>query len=59
MLWVNADEAPGTLKWRPKSRELTLKLSEHARPLFGEVAEARFAGLASVMDATSSVKFTK
>ena len=59
MLWVNADEAPGTLKWRPKSRELTLKLSEHARPLFGEVAEARFAGLASVMGATSSVKFTK
>ncbi len=59
MLWVNADEAPGTLKWQPKSKELTLKLSEHARPLFGEVAEARFAGLASVMGATSSVKFTK
>ena len=59
MLWVNAEEAPGTLKWRPKTSELTLKLSEHARPLFGEVAEARFAGLANVLGATSSVKFTK
>ena len=57
MLWLTADEEPGALKWKPKSRELTLQLIEHARPLFGEVAEARFAGLASAMDATGTVKF--
>ena len=59
MLWLTADEAPGTLQWKPKTRELTLKLSEHARPLFGEVAEARFSGLVSTMDATGTVKFIK
>jgi len=41
MLWLNADEAPGVLKWKPKARELTLVLSHATRPLFGEVAEAR------------------
>ena len=59
MLWINADEAPGVLKWKPKTLELTLQLSEHARPLYGEVAEARFAALAAEMGATSSVTFTK
>ncbi|WP_108815252.1 Ppx/GppA family phosphatase [Loktanella sp. Alg231-35] len=59
MLWLTADEEPGTLKWKPKSRELTLRLTQHARPLFGEVAEARFAALATAMGATGNVKFTK
>ncbi len=59
MLWITADEQPGTLKWNSKTRELTLKLTEHARPLFGEVAEQRFAGLVSAMDATGEVKFTR
>jgi exopolyphosphatase/guanosine-5'-triphosphate,3'-diphosphate pyrophosphatase len=59
MLWVKNDEVPGTLRWKPKSRELTLQLNEHARPLFGEVAESRFAGLVSAMDATGRVTFTK
>ena len=58
MLWLTASEEPGTLKWKPKSKELILKLNEHARPLFGEVAEARFVALASAMDATGQVKFT-
>ncbi|WP_394178153.1 Ppx/GppA family phosphatase [Yoonia maritima] len=59
MLWLSADEPPGTLKWRAKTRELTLVLTEHARPLYGEVAEARFAALVSALDATGTVKFTK
>ena len=59
MLWLTADEVPGTLKWKPKSRALSLELTAHARPLFGEVAENRFAALASAMNATSTVKFTK
>jgi exopolyphosphatase/guanosine-5'-triphosphate,3'-diphosphate pyrophosphatase len=59
MLWLTADEEPGTLQWKPKKRELTLRLTEHARPLFGEVAQARFDALASAMGATGSVKFTK
>ena len=59
MLWVTAETEPGTLKWKSKSGELTLKLSAQARPLFGEVAEARFAALASAMNATGTVKFNK
>ncbi len=59
MLWVNADQAPGRIKWKPKKRELTLHLTEASRPLFGEVAEARLASLTDALDATSKVKFAK
>ncbi len=59
MLWLTSDETPGRLKWSPKARELTLKLSEEARPLFGEVAEARFAALTNTLDAQGSVVFRK
>ncbi|PUB18679.1 Ppx/GppA family phosphatase [Yoonia sediminilitoris] len=59
MLWTNIDEPPGTLQWSPKSAQLTLKLTQQARPLFGEVAEARFKALASAMDAEGHVKFTR
>ncbi len=57
MLWLSADEEPGALKWKPKTKELTLMLTEHARPLYGEVAEQRFAALASALGATGTVKF--
>ncbi|MEM9787633.1 MAG: Ppx/GppA family phosphatase [Pseudomonadota bacterium] len=59
MLWITADEKPGDLKWSPKSKELRLTLTEKARPLFGEVAEARFAALANVLDVRPVVKFKK
>lgn len=59
MLWVNADQAPGRIKWKPKKRELILQLTEDSRPLFGEVAEARLASLADTLDATTRVKFAK
>ncbi|MEJ6401426.1 Ppx/GppA family phosphatase [Yoonia sp. 2307UL14-13] len=59
MLWVNADEPPGDLKWSPKSKTLTLTLTERARPLFGEVAESRFGNLAGALEAEAIVKFKK
>lgn len=59
MLWVTADQAPGTLKWKPKAGELHLKLSKDAEPLFGEVAESRFKALATALNATGTIKFAK
>ncbi|MEO0916308.1 MAG: Ppx/GppA family phosphatase [Pseudomonadota bacterium] len=59
MLWVSADEVPGDLKWSPKAQELRLTLTENARPLFGEVAEARFAALANVLESKPVVLFRK
>lgn len=59
MLWLNADEQPGKLQWKPNKRELTLVLNAQARPLFGEVAEARLAALTAALAATSIVRFAK
>ncbi|MBI1416362.1 MAG: exopolyphosphatase [Limimaricola sp.] len=56
MLWLNADEQPGQLEWHPNKKTLTLRLSEHARPLFGEVAEARLGALGAALGATTSVR---
>ncbi|SFS03486.1 Ppx/GppA family phosphatase [Yoonia litorea] len=57
MLWLTAEETPGTLKWKPKSGELILRLSKNARPLFGEVAESRFAALTTALNASGTVHF--
>lgn len=57
MLWLSGDEPPGKLQWARKKAELTLVLTENARPLFGEVAEARLNTLASAIGATPLVKF--
>mgnify|MGYP001799893686 FL=1 len=59
MLWLTADEEPGSLKWSPKSKELRLTLTHNARPLFGEVAAARFAALANVLGGQPVVRFKK
>ena len=59
MLWLDADRAPGKLKWKSKKRELTLTLTPQAKPLFGEVAEARLTSLATAMNATAKVRFAK
>ncbi|MEO1638169.1 MAG: Ppx/GppA family phosphatase [Pseudomonadota bacterium] len=58
MLWLTADETPGTLQWRPKHSSLKLTLTQHAKPLFGEVAEARFNALAAAMGATGTITFS-
>jgi exopolyphosphatase/guanosine-5'-triphosphate,3'-diphosphate pyrophosphatase len=54
MLWMQTGAQLGTLDWKPKRRELTLKLSKDAWPLYGEVAEARFKSLADAMGAETS-----
>ncbi len=59
MLWLTADQQPGKLRWSPKSKELSLRLTEQARPLFGEVVEERFGALASAMGACGEVQFVK
>ena len=57
MLWLDGKTLPGKLKWKPKERHLTLTLTEAARPLFGEVAEARLTALAAALEAEVTVKF--
>ncbi|MBB5720876.1 exopolyphosphatase/guanosine-5'-triphosphate,3'-diphosphate pyrophosphatase [Loktanella ponticola] len=59
MLWVNAEQEPGTLKWKPKSGDLQLRLTKDAEPLFGEVAEARFNALAIALGGQGTIKFAK
>ena len=59
MLWINGDEPPAKLKWKPKSRTLTLHLSKATIPLYGEVAEARFKALGNALDVEISVKVSK
>lgn len=56
MMWLQADEAPGELIWKPKKRLVILKLTEHARPLFGEVANSRLNALANALNATARVE---
>jgi exopolyphosphatase / guanosine-5'-triphosphate,3'-diphosphate pyrophosphatase len=46
----------GALTWRPKRKELFLRLkTDEGRALFGEVAEARFKALATAMGAEAKV----
>ena len=59
MLWLKADAEPGSLKYSAKSGTLVLKLKPAARPLYGEVAEARFAALCLALGVTGEVKFAR
>ena len=56
MLWIKADEQPGTLKYSSKSNTLELILKDAASPLFGEVAQSRFDALANALNATGVVR---
>ncbi|AGI66858.1 putative phosphatase [Octadecabacter antarcticus 307] len=56
MLWIKADEQPGTLKYSAKSGQLELTLKEAASPLFGEVARARLDSLAASLGAQVTVR---
>ncbi|OUD10508.1 exopolyphosphatase [Marivivens niveibacter] len=51
MLWLKDDELPGELVWKPKKRELELRLTEHAHALWGEVPASRFNSLANSLSA--------
>ncbi|WP_116130911.1 Ppx/GppA family phosphatase [Tropicimonas sp. IMCC34043] len=51
-------ERMGTLKYRPKMKILELQLLPEAEPLYGEVAEARLAALATTLGAETIVTMT-
>lgn len=56
MLWMSEGGHIGELDWRPKKKVLSLRLSEGAWPLYGEVAEARLMSLAGSLEGTVDVK---
>lgn len=56
MLWIKADEQPGTLKYSAKTGMLELTLKDAASPLFGEVAHARLEALAASLGAQATVR---
>ncbi len=57
MLWMSDTAQDGaSLEWQPKKKVLRLVLTKQAQPLFGEVAEARFASLARSMGAQSDIR---
>jgi exopolyphosphatase / guanosine-5'-triphosphate,3'-diphosphate pyrophosphatase len=59
MLWLGAEEKPGTLKFQPQKKTLELVLEARAEPLFGEVCAARFQALATALGATAKVTIKK
>ena len=56
MLWATDTKDAARLKWDPDARNISLLLSRTSQILFGEVAEARFASLATALSATSQVQ---
>ncbi|TNF18476.1 MAG: Ppx/GppA family phosphatase [Rhodobacteraceae bacterium] len=56
MLWMSEGKHIGELDWRPKKKVLSLRLTEGAWPLYGEVAEARLMSLAASLEGTVDVK---
>ncbi|NRB05395.1 MAG: Ppx/GppA family phosphatase [Rhodobacteraceae bacterium] len=59
MLWMENDRERGEFRWFPKKKQLELRLTPDAMPLFGEVAEARLKSLASALEAELTVKTLK
>ncbi|PKQ11159.1 MAG: exopolyphosphatase [Alphaproteobacteria bacterium HGW-Alphaproteobacteria-1] len=56
MLWLKDNAHLGEMRWFPKRRVLELRLSPEAAPLFGEVAQARFAALCSALGAQADIR---
>jgi exopolyphosphatase/guanosine-5'-triphosphate,3'-diphosphate pyrophosphatase len=56
MLWMEKDADRGEFRWFPQKKQLELRLSRDAMPLFGEVAEARLNSLAASLEAEVTVK---
>ncbi|MDV7271345.1 Ppx/GppA family phosphatase [Thioclava sp. A2] len=57
MFALHSPQEAGELEYSPKKQTLTLTLTQKGAGLFGEVAEARFASLASALKAKPRVKF--
>lgn len=55
MLWNQPGSQPATLSWRNGRKTLQLTLSDAAKPLYGEVAEARFKSLCSTLRTSPKV----
>ncbi|MBK0326984.1 Ppx/GppA family phosphatase [Rhodobacteraceae bacterium F11138] len=51
MLQMQENAISSSLRWFPKKKQLQFRLSADARPLFGEVAEARLQSLAGALAA--------
>ncbi len=56
MLWMRPEGDMASLRFRPKKKELELRLSGEAEPLFGEVAEARLLSLANALESSVQIK---
>ena len=59
MLWPMKNEQMAALQWFPKKKLLQLTLPENVRPLYGEVAEARFLSLANALKSDTQAIITK
>ncbi len=59
MMWLQSDDKPGKFKWHPRKKVLELHLADSARPLFGEVANARLQSLAQTLGAEVVIKRLK
>ena len=56
MFWIQQDADRGALRYFPKKKLLELHLTQDVMPLYGEVAAARLASLASSLEAELVVK---
>ncbi len=59
MLWPQNDTPLATLRLYPKKKLLELTLSAAARPLFADVAEARFLSLAAALGCDTKIRYEK
>jgi len=59
MLWPLKDTQMASVHWYPKKKLLQLTLPEAVRPLYGEVAEARFQSLANALESDTKVVIAK
>ncbi len=56
MMWLRRDVPVGRLTWAPRRKVLELTLTDAARPLFGEVAEARLMSLGASLAAEVRIR---
>jgi len=59
MLWPQNEAPMASMRLYPKKRLLELTLQPAARPLFGEVAEARFLSLAEALNCDPQIRAAK
>lgn len=55
MLWQEKGAAMAELQWKPRKRELKLRISAEAAPLYGEVTQARLRSLSDALMAEKTI----